>query len=141
MPSGNSVGALALLKLFHLTQEQEYQRPAVAILRTIRQAVAKYPSAFGYALRGLDFYLSEPQEIAIAGNPASHEVRAFVEEIYSRFLPNKVVAAREPKTSPQPSRSSSCSKTDGGRKGNRLCLPQLHLSRPRDYGWRAGGTA
>jgi uncharacterized protein len=100
VPSGNSVAALALLKLFHLTQEQEYQRPAVAILRTIRQAVAKYPSAFGYALRGLDFYLSEPQEIAIAGNPASHEVRAFVEEIYSRFIPNKVVAAREPEDDP-----------------------------------------
>jgi uncharacterized protein YyaL (SSP411 family) len=47
-------------------------------------------------LRALDFYLSEPREIAIAGNPASHEVRAFIEEIYSRFLPNKVVAAREP---------------------------------------------
>jgi uncharacterized protein YyaL (SSP411 family) len=96
VPSGNSVAALALLKLFHLTQEREYQRLAVEILRAVRQAAVKYPNAFGYALRALDFYLSEPREIAIAGNPASHEVRAFIEEIYSRFLPNKVVAAREP---------------------------------------------
>ena len=94
VPSGNSVAAQALLKLFLLTQEQEYQRCAVAILRSVRQAVAKYPSAFGYALCGLDFYLSEPKEIAIIGNPDSHEVRLFVEEIYSRYLPNKVVAAR-----------------------------------------------
>ena len=77
-----------------LTQEQEYQRCAVAILRSVRQAVAKYPSAFGYALCGLDFYLSEAKEIAIIGNPDSHEVRLFVEEIYSHYLPNKVVAAR-----------------------------------------------
>ncbi|HSO76172.1 MAG TPA: thioredoxin domain-containing protein [Blastocatellia bacterium] len=100
VPSGNSVAALALLRLFHFTQEQEYQRSAVAILRTVRQAVAKYPSAFGYALCGLDFYLSEPREIAVTGNPGSHEVRAFVEEIYSRFLPNKVVAARAPDDKP-----------------------------------------
>jgi uncharacterized protein len=94
VPSGNSVAAQALLKLFLLTQEQEYQRCAVAILRTVRQAVAKYPSAFGYSLCGLDFYLSEPREIAIVGLPDSHEVRLFVEHIYSRYLPNKVVAAR-----------------------------------------------
>ncbi|HWO01198.1 MAG TPA: thioredoxin domain-containing protein [Blastocatellia bacterium] len=96
VPAGNSVAALGLLKLFHLTQEHEYQRSALAILRTVRQAVGKYPSAFGYALNGLDFYLSEPQEIAIVGNADSHEARLFVEEIYSRYLPNKVVAAREP---------------------------------------------
>jgi uncharacterized protein YyaL (SSP411 family) len=92
-PSGNSVAALALLKLYLLTQELEYQRTAVAILRVVRQAIAKYPSAFGYALCGLDFYLSEPKEIAIVGSPDSHEVRLFVEQIYSRYMPNKVVAA------------------------------------------------
>jgi uncharacterized protein YyaL (SSP411 family) len=95
-PSGNSVAALALLKLFHLTQEQEYQRTALAVLRTVRQAVAKYPSGFGYALCALDFYLSEPKEIAIVGETDSHEVRLFIEEIYSRYLPNKVIAARAP---------------------------------------------
>ena len=94
VPSGNSVAAQALLKLFLLTQEHEYQRCAVAVLRSVRQAVAKYPSAFGYALCALDFYLSEPKEIAIVGPPDSHEVRLFIEEIYSRYLPNKVVAAR-----------------------------------------------
>jgi uncharacterized protein YyaL (SSP411 family) len=95
-PSGNSVAALALQKLFHLTQEQEYQRTALAVLRTVRQAVAKYPSGFGYALCALDFYLSEPKEIAIVGETDSHEVRLFIEEIYSRYLPNKVIAARAP---------------------------------------------
>ena len=95
-PSGNSVAALALLKLFHLTQQQEYQRTALAVLRTVRQAVAKYPSGFGYALCALDFYLSEPKEIAIVGETDSHEVRLFIEEIYSRYLPNKVIAARAP---------------------------------------------
>jgi uncharacterized protein len=95
-PSGNSVAALALLKLGLLTQEPDYSKCAVTILRGMRQAVSRYPSAFGYLLSALDFYLSEPKEIAIVGKLDSHEVRSLVEEIYTRYLPNKVVAASEP---------------------------------------------
>src|SRR4030095_4770068 len=65
VPSGNSVAALVLQKLGLLTQENEYQRCAVSILHTIHQAVPRYPSAFGYMLCALDFYLAEPKEIAI----------------------------------------------------------------------------
>jgi uncharacterized protein YyaL (SSP411 family) len=57
--------------------------------------VGRYPNAFGYMLCALDFYLSEPKEIAIVGSADSHEVRLFIEEVYSRFIPNKVVAAAE----------------------------------------------
>ncbi|MEK6320415.1 MAG: thioredoxin domain-containing protein [Acidobacteriota bacterium] len=95
-PSGNSVSAMALLKLGLLTQDQEYSRCAVTILRALRPAMSRYPSAFGYMLSALDFYLSEPKEIAIIGKVDSHEVRSFTEEIYSRYLPNKVVASSEP---------------------------------------------
>jgi uncharacterized protein YyaL (SSP411 family) len=96
IPSGNSVAALALLKLGLLTEEHDYQRFAVMILRTMIQAMTRYPSAFGYLLSALDFYLSEPKEIAIVGKTDSHEIRLFIEEIYSRYIPNKVVAAAEP---------------------------------------------
>jgi uncharacterized protein len=95
-PSGNSVAAVALLKLGLLTQENRYQRCATTILRTMREVMAKYPSAFGYLLSALDFYLSEPKEIAIVGDPYSHEVRSFISEIYSRYLPNKVLALKGP---------------------------------------------
>ncbi|HMG34784.1 MAG TPA: thioredoxin domain-containing protein [Blastocatellia bacterium] len=91
-PSGNSVAALALQKLGILTQEIKYQQHAVEILRATRAIVSRYPSAFGYLLCALDFYLSEPKEIAIVGEPDSHEVRLLREQIYGRFLPNKVVA-------------------------------------------------
>jgi hypothetical protein len=95
-PSGNSVAALALLKLGLLTQENNYQRYAVTILRTMRQAMSRYASGFGYLLCALDFYLSEPKEIAIVGKTGSHEVRLFLDEIYSRYLPNKIIAAADP---------------------------------------------
>jgi uncharacterized protein YyaL (SSP411 family) len=95
-PSGNSVAAMALLKLWVLTQEHEYQKCAVSILRTMRQTLTRYPSAFGYLLCALDFYLSEPKEIALVGGADSHEIRLFMEEIYGSFLPNKVVALVDP---------------------------------------------
>ena len=94
-PSGNSVAAMTLLKLGLLTQEPDYSRRAVAILRALRSAITRYPSAFGYMLSALDFYLSEPKEIAFVGGIDSHEVRSFGEVVYSRYLPNKVVAACE----------------------------------------------
>lgn len=96
IPSGNSVAALALLKIHLLTMESDYQKFAVMILRTMQQVVTRYPSAFGYLLGALDFYLSEAKEIAIIGEAESHEVRLFIEEIFSRYLPNKVVAGCEP---------------------------------------------
>jgi uncharacterized protein YyaL (SSP411 family) len=95
-PSGNSVAAAALLKLGLLTHEQDYSNRGATILRSLHSAMSRYPSAFGYMLGALDFYLSEPKEIALIGNLDSHEIRSFVEEIYSRYLPNKVVAACEP---------------------------------------------
>ncbi|MCI0490757.1 MAG: thioredoxin domain-containing protein [Blastocatellia bacterium] len=93
IPSGNSVAALSLLKLGLLTGEPRYGRHALAILRTMHRSMSRHPSAFGYLLCALDFYLSEPKEIAIIGPTDSHEVRSFIEEIYSRYLPNKVLAS------------------------------------------------
>jgi uncharacterized protein YyaL (SSP411 family) len=94
-PAGNSVAATVLLKLGLLAEEHDYQKFALMILRTMREAMSRYASAFGYLLSALDYYLSEPKEIAILGPLDSHEVRLFIEEIYSRYLPNKVVAAAE----------------------------------------------
>jgi len=95
-PSGNSVAALALLKLGIMTDDQEYSRRAATILRALQPAMSRYPSAFGYALRAMDFYLSEPKEIAVVGDLDSHEIRSFVREIYEHYIPNKVVAGSEP---------------------------------------------
>ncbi len=95
-PSGNSVAAMALLKLALLTGQSNYQRIAATIFRMMRQTMVRFPNGFGYLLSALDLYLSEAQEIAIIGKPDSHEVRLLVEEIYRGFLPNKVVAARSP---------------------------------------------
>src|SRR5262249_34020531 len=93
IPAGNSAAALALLKLSFMTGEAAFQQPALGILRMMQQAMSKMPGGFGYLLCALDLYLSEPKEIALIGDPGSHEIRLFVNEVYSRYLPNKVIAS------------------------------------------------
>src|SRR5215510_7539979 len=66
-PSGNSVAALALQRLALLTGNDDYRRRATTILRLIADHIRRYPSAFGFALSSLDFYLSSPVEVAIVG--------------------------------------------------------------------------
>ena len=48
-----------------LTGEEGYSRKAVNVLRLVRDAVERYPSAFGYALGAMDFYLSTPKEVVV----------------------------------------------------------------------------
>jgi hypothetical protein len=91
-PSGNSVAADMLLRLSALTENEQYQRYAVSILRLVRDQMTRYPSAFGVSLGALDFYLSTPKEIAIVGAPEAEETRALAREVWKRYLPNKVLA-------------------------------------------------
>ena len=96
IPSANSVAALVLQKLSLLTGESHYRTPALDIMRMLQEPMGRHPSGFGYLLCALDFYLSQPKEIAIIGSPGSHEAALLINEIYSRYMPNKVVAVAAP---------------------------------------------
>jgi uncharacterized protein YyaL (SSP411 family) len=92
IPSGNSVAASALTRLSLLTGEDRYRRMAETILRLVKPAMMRAPSAFGRMLSALDLFLASPYEIAIIGAPEALETRAMVDLVFKRYLPNKVVA-------------------------------------------------
>jgi uncharacterized protein YyaL (SSP411 family) len=92
-PSGNSVAADLLLRLAVLTENESYARKAVTVFRLVRDAVERYPSAFGYMLGAIDFHLSTVREIVIVGDLSDPATRALRREVWSRYLPHKVVAA------------------------------------------------
>ncbi len=91
-PSGNSVAAEVLLHLASLTANEDYARKAVTIFRLLRDPLTRYASAFGRLLGALDFYLSTPKEIAIIGESEAQETHALLREVWTRYLPNKIVA-------------------------------------------------
>ncbi|HEU4595432.1 MAG TPA: thioredoxin domain-containing protein [Pyrinomonadaceae bacterium] len=91
-PSGNSVAAEVLLRLSVLTGNETYRRRAVNVLRLVHESVARYPSAFGYTLGAIDFYFSTPKEIVVVSpRGAEDEARTLTREVWTRYLPNKVV--------------------------------------------------
>jgi len=90
-PSGNSVAALALLKLSLLSGKEQYRNLATAVLREVGDSIRRYPSGFGYALSAADFLLSTPKEVAIVGSTRS-DFQPLLAETWRRYLPNKVVA-------------------------------------------------
>ncbi len=95
-PSGNSVAAEVLLRIGLLTDNSDYQRRAASILRLMASTVQRYPSGFGRLLCALDFYLGTPKEIALVGEPGNSATQALRDEIWRRYLPNKVVAPGSP---------------------------------------------
>jgi uncharacterized protein YyaL (SSP411 family) len=93
-PSGNSVAALDLLRLAHLTGRTEYLERAQRVFKAFSAQVAKAPSGHAQMLIALDFATGPASEIVIAGDPAAEDTRAMLKAVRSRFLPNAVVLLR-----------------------------------------------
>ncbi len=91
-PSGNSVALFALLRLSLLTGNEDYRRRATAVLRLLANQMRRYPSAFGFAMCGLDFYLSTPKEIALVGAPTDETLQQLMRTLWLTYLPNRVIA-------------------------------------------------
>src|SRR5207302_7629781 len=75
-PSGNSMLAYVLLRLARVWGDEELERRAESVLRLLAGAMARVPSAFGWALVALDLQLAPPRELAIVGAPDSEVAHA-----------------------------------------------------------------
>ena len=95
-PSGNSVAAELLLRLATLTENDDYKRRALTVLRLVSDLLRRYPTAFGRALCALDYYLGTPKEIAVIGDVRADATRTLLNEVWNVYLPNKVVATTAP---------------------------------------------
>ncbi len=76
LPSGNSMLAHVLMRLSRIYGDDELERRAVSVLRLVRPALERAPTAFGWALCALDLHLSTPRELAILGPVDSEVARA-----------------------------------------------------------------
>ena len=90
-PSGNSVAALALLKLGKITDQKEFTEAAEKTLRMFGARLTQVPQAVPYMLQALDFSLEEPRRVVLAGFNSGAESRNLLGAIHSQYQPNKVV--------------------------------------------------
>ena len=91
IPSGSSAACSVLLRLAVYTGEPGMRDIAVEGIRSARELMVQVPAGSGHWLGGLDFYLSAPREVAIAGDPGDDATRALLTEVYRHYIPNKVV--------------------------------------------------
>jgi uncharacterized protein YyaL (SSP411 family) len=91
-PSGNSVAAFALLRLWKLTGSERWSQYSTAVLEIMADLMPRHPSAFPHLLCALDFLLGQPKEVAIIGDPGEDKTRELLHEVFHTYLPNKVVA-------------------------------------------------
>ncbi|HEY8693264.1 MAG TPA: thioredoxin domain-containing protein, partial [Chloroflexota bacterium] len=95
-PSGNSVAVDVLPRLWLFTGEERYSGIAETVLRSMQRVAASYPLGFGRLLCAYDLYFGPSPEIALAGPLESPGMAGFRQALWSKYIPNKVVAACAP---------------------------------------------
>jgi uncharacterized protein YyaL (SSP411 family) len=95
IPSGNSIAALALLKLGRLTMNQHFTKQGSKVLESFSQQLEQSPGYSSAMLIALNFWLGPTQEIVIAGNAQATDTKLMLKLLRSKFLPNAVVLLHE----------------------------------------------
>ena len=87
LPSGNSVSAFAMLRLYHLTQEQSFLEIATKIMESQAQMAAENPFGFGYLLNTITMYIQKPTEISVINTENSEICKS----LNLDYLPNSIL--------------------------------------------------
>ena len=90
-PSGNSMATMLLLRLAQFTDRAKYRDAAEKTLQLFSDHLNKAPSTVPQMACALDFYLSKPKQIVIAGKPDAGDTRVMLSAVRERYLPNAIV--------------------------------------------------
>lgn len=90
VPSGNSVAALVLLRLGHITGKTELESEGWKILQGGAGLIGRAPSAYTSLLTAMDFALGPVKEIVVAAR-SIQEAEPFLGILNARFLPEAIV--------------------------------------------------
>ena len=89
LPSGNSVAAGTMLRLYHVTQEQKYLDTAVKIIESLGTMAAENPFGFGQLLNVIFMYLQKPLEITVI-NEVNNEIKNYLTK---KFIPESILVS------------------------------------------------
>jgi uncharacterized protein YyaL (SSP411 family) len=96
IPSANSSGALALIRVGRLLQKEDYVQQGGQILQAVSTRLVSQPAAHAYALMALEWQVWPTQEIVIAGERDDATVQAMLIEARRPLLPRSLVVLHEP---------------------------------------------
>lgn len=96
LPSGGGLATLVLLRLGKLCGRDDYLSSAERALRASQALMERAPSGTAQLLIALDMQLGPSPEIVVLGSEDREANAAVLTELHRRYLPNKVVAYRDP---------------------------------------------
>ena len=91
-PSGVSMAIHNLLRLDKLLNRPDFREKVETTIDLYYHQIEHSPSGSAQMLCELDFLLSTPKEIAIAGQRENEDTQAALAAIHSCYVPNKVLA-------------------------------------------------
>ncbi len=90
-PAASSVAALNLLRLAQLRSDKQFEERGRKTIDGFAATVNHFASAMPQLLVALDFSLSKPRQIVIAGQAGNEQTKALLKEVNRHFLSNKVL--------------------------------------------------
>ncbi len=87
LPSGNSVASNALLRLYHITQNDKYLVASVKVMESLAIMAAENPFGFGQLLNNIYLYLQKPTEITVI-NQKNKEIKDYLSK---KYIPESII--------------------------------------------------
>ncbi len=101
IPSGNSIEMLNLLRLSRITADLELEDKSQGLERAFSKLVRKMPSGYTQFLSALDFGLGPAYQVVISGKYESPDTGHMLDELWTYFIPNKVLIFRPEEKDPE----------------------------------------
>lgn len=95
MPSGNSVAAQVLIRLYLMTSEKIWMESLERLYGLFASTIAQTPSAYTFALCAFDFYLGPYLTITLEGAKDDSTLAQMKKIVYKHFIPNKTLIFRK----------------------------------------------
>ena len=90
-PSANSIAAMNLLRLAEMANRPAWREKADLVFGAFARQIEHAPETLPQMICAVDFALSKPRQVVIAGDPARQDTQALLEVVNRRYLPNKVL--------------------------------------------------
>jgi uncharacterized protein YyaL (SSP411 family) len=90
-PAASSVAALNLLRLSQFRDDKQMGERARKTIDAFATTLSHFPSAMPQMLVALDYSLSKPRQIVIAGKKGAPETKALLTEVRRHFLPGTIM--------------------------------------------------
>ena len=91
VPSGNSVQAMNLLRLYEFTSQKTYFVRAQNTFKAFGHKLTRTPTTLSEMLLALDYYYDKPKQIVIVTPKSRKEAEPFLKKLSKTYLPNQIL--------------------------------------------------